>query len=121
MGGAANMSKELIESLEAEIYRPIEIERGEKVNDRSHFRNGLRKAIEIVRQHTGWQPMEIAPTGVEVWVAYPHSDGSRTVFMATRDHLGWDSQFHWRLHGEPVAWMHTNRPLPPPPGQGESD
>lgn len=64
------MRKEaLVKKLEAEIYRPIEVERGEKVRDRADFRNGLRKAIEIVRQYTGWQDEpaeEVSVTAIAV-------------------------------------------------------
>ena len=75
----------------------------------------LREAVESwsLSSYRAWQPMKTAPEGIEVWVAYPHPEGRCTVFMAMRDRLGWDSQHHWRLHGDPIAWMHTNRPIPP--------
>ncbi|MDE2103480.1 MAG: hypothetical protein KGL39_39935 [Patescibacteria group bacterium] len=89
---------------------------GKKVNELEHQLK--RESSCPFTEHVSfweWQPMETAPMRCEVWVAYPHADGHYTVFMATKDKLGWDSQFHWRLHGQPVAWMHTNRPLPPKP------
>lgn len=73
---------------------------------------------EAQEMREDWQPMETAPEGIEVWVAYPHPDGHCTVFIATKDQRGWDSQYHWRLHGEPVGWMHTNRPSPPARQEG---
>jgi hypothetical protein len=42
-------AKELVMALQAELYRPINIQGGEKVYDHCEYRNGLRKAIEIVR------------------------------------------------------------------------
>jgi hypothetical protein len=52
------MTKTLIERLKAEIYQHVDFDAA------SHavwYRNGLRKAIEIVREHeTCWQPIDTA-------------------------------------------------------------
>lgn len=40
---------ELIAAIEAEIYKPLA--EAEKLNEMSWYRNGLRTAIEIIRQH----------------------------------------------------------------------
>jgi hypothetical protein len=109
------MSKELIQKLEE--YKASRCECGERACP--HFAP-IDDAIEIVRKHTGWQPISTAPKdGTRILV---FQNGGRGIAWwqgtgGEPSHLWCHHDGDFRAYCNPTHWM----PLPPPPEQGESD